>query len=187
MQRYLLVLRFAAMSDDPRLEPALATVWPGRATAIVPIEAGMALVVGLITVSYARARSAAAIRSPVTIHVIEHPNTDAVIDTGVPGDTTGDLLTFHNPVFNATNSTRAGRDQGDCIRISPRLGTWECRWLTQIQGQGSIMVEGAFNDSRDTTLAVTGGTGNFQNARGQMALHYRTKAGVYDFVFDLLP
>jgi len=35
------VLRFAAMSDDPRLEPALATVWPGRATAVVPIEAGI--------------------------------------------------------------------------------------------------------------------------------------------------
>ena len=41
MQRYLLVLRFAAMSDDPRLEPALATVWPGRATVVVPIEAGI--------------------------------------------------------------------------------------------------------------------------------------------------
>jgi thiamine kinase-like enzyme len=41
VQRYLLVLRFAAMSDDPRLELALATVWPGRATAVVPIEAGI--------------------------------------------------------------------------------------------------------------------------------------------------
>jgi len=41
VQRYLLVLAFAAMSDDPRLEPALATVWPGRATAVVPIEAGI--------------------------------------------------------------------------------------------------------------------------------------------------
>src|SRR5439155_3176571 len=41
VQRYLLVLRFAAMSDDPRLEPALATVWPGRATVVVPIEAGI--------------------------------------------------------------------------------------------------------------------------------------------------
>jgi thiamine kinase-like enzyme len=41
VQRYLLMLRFAAMSDDPRLEPALATVWPGRATAVVPIEAGI--------------------------------------------------------------------------------------------------------------------------------------------------
>jgi thiamine kinase-like enzyme len=41
VQRYLLVLRFAAMWDDPRLEPALATVWPGRATTVVPIEAGI--------------------------------------------------------------------------------------------------------------------------------------------------
>jgi thiamine kinase-like enzyme len=41
VQRYLLVLAFAAMSDDPRLEPALAMVWPGRATAVVPIEAGI--------------------------------------------------------------------------------------------------------------------------------------------------
>jgi thiamine kinase-like enzyme len=41
VQRYLLVLRFAAMSDDPRLESALATVWPGRATDVVPIEAGI--------------------------------------------------------------------------------------------------------------------------------------------------
>ena len=41
MQRYLLVLAFAAMSEDPRLAPALAKVWPGRATAVVPIEAGI--------------------------------------------------------------------------------------------------------------------------------------------------
>lgn len=147
----------------------------------------LALVVGLITVSYARARTAAAIPSPMTLHVVEHPNTDTVIDTGGAGDTTGDLLTFHNPIFNATNTTRVGRDQGECIRISPPQGTWECRWLTGIQGQGSIMVEGAFNDSHDTTLAVTGGTGKFRNARGQMELHYRPKAAVYDFVFYLLP
>jgi thiamine kinase-like enzyme len=41
VQRYLLVLAFAAMSEDPRLAPALAKVWPGRATAVIPIEAGI--------------------------------------------------------------------------------------------------------------------------------------------------
>ena len=102
-------------------------------------------------------------------------------------DTTGDLLTFHNPIYNATNTARVGADQGDCIRISVAAGTWECRWLTRIGSQGSIMVEGAFNDDHDTVLAVTGGTGAFRNARGQMALHYRPKAKVYDFVFSLLP
>src|SRR5438552_15797970 len=29
------------MPDDPRLEPALARVWPGRETVVVPIEAGI--------------------------------------------------------------------------------------------------------------------------------------------------
>ncbi len=35
------MLRFAAMSLDPRLEPALHAVWPGRATTVTPIEAGI--------------------------------------------------------------------------------------------------------------------------------------------------
>jgi len=35
------VLRFAAMPQDPRLEPALATVWPGASTDVTPIEAGI--------------------------------------------------------------------------------------------------------------------------------------------------
>jgi aminoglycoside phosphotransferase (APT) family kinase protein len=41
MQRYLLVLPFAAMSEDPRLGPALAEVWPGAPTTVTPIEAGI--------------------------------------------------------------------------------------------------------------------------------------------------
>jgi thiamine kinase-like enzyme len=41
VQRYPLVLPFAAMSQDPRLEPALAEVWPGATTTVSPIEAGI--------------------------------------------------------------------------------------------------------------------------------------------------
>jgi aminoglycoside phosphotransferase (APT) family kinase protein len=35
------VLRFAAMSEDPRLRPALEAVWPGAAATVTPIEAGI--------------------------------------------------------------------------------------------------------------------------------------------------
>src|SRR5207247_444615 len=35
------VLRFAAMSDDPRLRPALDTVWPDATVTVTPIEAGI--------------------------------------------------------------------------------------------------------------------------------------------------
>src|ERR671932_525853 len=64
------------------------------------------------------------------IHVIEHAKTDTVIDVGTHGDSTGDLLTFHNKVFDRHDKRKVGRDQGHCIRISPRAGTWECYWTT---------------------------------------------------------
>jgi hypothetical protein len=62
------------------------------------------------------------ITDPVNIKVIEHATTDKVIDVGKKGDSTGDILTFHNPVFNAANANRIGRDQGVCIRIDPKQG-----------------------------------------------------------------
>ena len=142
------------------------------------------LVGAALTISFAGTR---AVTRPVTIHVIEHAVTDRVTDTGKRGDSPGDLLTWHNPIFDATNSHQVGHDQGDCIRISPKAGTWECRWLTYIAGRGAIMVEGAFFDGRNNTLAVTGGTLEFRNARGSMKLVSRHGGAQYDFIFQLLP
>jgi len=145
--------------------------------ALVVVVVGTAL-----TISFAGNR---AVTAPMTLKVIEHSVTDKVIDTGKAGDTSGDLLTFNNPIYDASNKTKIGHDQGDCIRISPKQGTWECRWLTFIAGRGAIMVEGAFFDGRDNTLAITGGTMEFRNARGSMKLVARN--GGYYFVFKLLP
>lgn len=142
------------------------------------------LVGAALTISFAGTR---AVTRPVTIHVIEHAVTDRVTNTGKKGDSPGDLLTWHNPIFDATNSHQVGHDQGDCIRISPKAGTWECRWLTYIAGHGAIMVEGAFFDGRDNTLAVTGGTQEFRNARGSMKLVSLHGGTQYNFVFQLLP
>ena len=121
------------------------------------------------------------------IQAVEHASTDTLVDLTTNGDSTGDLLTFHNPIFDATNSHKVGHDQGDCIRISPHAGTWECRWLTYIAGRGAIMVEGAFFDGRNSTMAVTGGTLEFRNARGSMKLVSRHGGAQYDFIFQLLP
>jgi Allene oxide cyclase len=123
--------------------------------------------------------------SPVQIHVIEHAVSDTVTDTGPAGDSPGDLLTFHNPIFDASDTTRVGSDQGDCIRISPKVGTWECRWVTWLAG-GSITVEGPFFDTHDSVLAVTGGTGAYRNARGSMTLKSRAGGTEFDFIFNLL-
>src|SRR3990172_5611906 len=66
--------------------------------------------------------------STQTIHVVEHADTDVVIDTGKPGDSTGDLLTFHNNLYDESNQSKVGTDQGQCTRIDPKGGTWECIW-----------------------------------------------------------
>jgi hypothetical protein len=121
-----------------------------------------------------------------TIHVVEHPITDQVIDIGATGDSPGDQLPFANPIFNGANAHRVGSDQGNCVRASAVQGRWECMWTTFLH-RGQITVEGPFLDAKATTvLAITGGTGAFRNARGQMTLHLRTD-GNFDFVFHLQP
>lgn len=127
--------------------------------------------------------------SRATVHVIEHADTDTVINVTTSPDHTGDLLTFHNPVYDKADKKKVGDDRGDCIRIETgAAGTWECRWTTFLTG-GQITVEGPFNDTSDTVLSITGGTGVYSQARGQMKLLSRfnpvTHAQEYDFIFEL--
>lgn len=124
------------------------------------------------------------------VPVVEHATTDTVIDVGPPGDSTGDLLTFHNDIYDPTDTTQVGTDQGDCIRIDPAAGSWECRWITKIDAtgeaqSGSITVEGPFFDTRASVLAVTGATGNFRGATGVMKLEAGPGEGEYTFTFRL--
>lgn len=120
---------------------------------------------------------------PQQFTVVERPTTDTVIDIGASGDSTGDLLTFGNKLYDASNTDAVGRSQGSCIRIDPEKGTWQCSYTNFLEG-GSIAVEGPFFDTRDSTFAVTGGTGVFRNVRGVLRLHARDD-GNFDFVFKL--
>jgi hypothetical protein len=118
------------------------------------------------------------------ISVVERASTDVVTDTGAKGDSVGDVLTFANPVFDKANKTQVGTDQGFCIRTSAGK-SWECAWTLSLK-DGQITVEGPFLDAGDSVLAVTGGTGKYAAARGQMKLHPRDAKGTeYDFVYEL--
>jgi allene oxide cyclase len=116
--------------------------------------------------------------------LVEHADTDAVVDTGVKDDSPGDLLTFANPVFDAANKKQLGTDQGFCVRTVAGK-TWECWWTVLLPG-GQITVQGPFNDAADSVLAITGGTGMDVKASGQMKLHYRNPKGTeFDFIYEL--
>jgi allene oxide cyclase len=119
------------------------------------------------------------------IHVIEHATTDSISNQGGgPGDAVGNILTFSNDVFDQNDSTRVGSDQGYCVRLI--VGeSWECNWTTFL-AKGQITVEGPFYDTRDSVLAVTGGTGDYANVRGSMELNSRSGGTEYDFIFHLV-
>jgi hypothetical protein len=129
--------------------------------------------------------AAAQARATHSLTVIEHATTDTTVDVGAKGDSTGDLLTFHNRVFDRSDRHVVGRDQGRCIRINPKAGTWECAWTVMLR-HGQLTVEGPFYDKRNSTLAVTGGTGRYRAARGEMRLRSRAGGSKFAFAFKLV-
>ena len=131
--------------------------------------------------SSAKVRAHAAGR---TVHVIEHAITDTEIPTGGGKDVKGNILTFNNPVFNVANTKQVGHDEGFCTRIAPAQGIWECLWTTFVRG-GQITVQGPYYDTRNSVLSITGGTGAYRDARGQMRLLSRNGGKEYDFIFQL--
>jgi len=119
------------------------------------------------------------------VHVIEHATTDVVTNQGDgAGDVVGDILTFTNDVFDRTNSSKVGSDQGYCVRMNVGV-SWECVWTT-ILSRGQLTVEGPFYDTRDSVLAITGGTGKYANVRGSMELKSRAGGTEFDFIFHLI-
>src|SRR4051794_10313302 len=123
---------------------------------------------------------------PKTVHVIEHATTNTLqhIGPATQKDSVGDVLGYANPIFDAADQKRIGHDNGSCIRTVVS-DAFECTWTTVLP-QGQIVVEGPFYDGRDSVNAITGGTGAYAGARGEMQLRYRDpKGSEYDFIFHL--
>ena len=117
--------------------------------------------------------------------VVEHPANETTVHVGAKVDSVGDILSFANPVFDAANKSQIGTDQGFCVRTVVGK-SWECFWTVKLQA-GQITLEGPFMDEGDSLFAVTGGTGKYNGAKGQLKLHVRSgKPDSYDFIFDLL-
>lgn len=143
------------------------------------------LVSGAIVQATAFGGASPQVSTPTTIHLIEHAINENTADIGAPGDSPGDVLTFHNPVFNKSNTKQVAHDNGSCVRTIAGAA-YECMWTTFLPG-GHITVEGPFFDAHNSVAAVTGGTGVYRNARGQMILNSRAGGTQFDFIFELQP
>lgn len=140
-----------------------------------------ALALLLVVATAAAQRGAPAKKAGSRFTVIERATTDTTTDTGKKGDSVGDVLTFHNKLYNRADRKVVGRDQGACIRVD--VGTsYECHWTNIVRG-GQIVVEGPFYDTKSSTLAIIGGTGRYRAARGEMRLVSRKGGKEFAFTF----
>lgn len=150
----------------------------------VAVAATAALTIGAILATGSSAAASRAHATGATVHVVEHAITDTEIPTGGGKDVKGNILTFNNPVFDAADKKQVGHDEGFCTRIAPKQGIWECLWTTFL-ARGQITVQGPFYDTRNSVLSITGGTGAYRSARGEMVLRSRNGGKEYDFIFKL--
>jgi hypothetical protein len=123
----------------------------------------------------------------ITIKLIEHAETDTIRHIGPANeeDSVGDVLAFANPVYESANKKQAGTDNGQCVRTAVGKA-WECIWTVSLEA-GQLTVEGPFYDGgKSSELAITGGTGEYKDASGQMTLKARNEAETeYDFIYEV--
>jgi allene oxide cyclase len=144
-----------------------------------------AILTTLLAATFSAATSAPTSAQAATLKLVERATGNAThVHGGSAPDNVGDILTFSNPVYDETNSKKLGLDQGYCVRLVVGVA-YECHWTLSIAA-GQLSVDGPFLDAGDSTLAVTGGTGAFSTARGQMHLHARdAKGSAYDYIYEL--
>jgi ABC-type amino acid transport substrate-binding protein len=87
------------------------------------------------------------------------------VDIGEAGDSTGDILTFDQPLLDEQGQ-QIGNNSGVCVRT--RIAhSFQCQWtLTLVNG--SIQVAGREFDQGTSNIAIVGGTGQYAGVTGQM-------------------
>lgn len=140
-------------------------------------------------------RSASAIDGARTITVIAPDTEQRELDFRPRGPSQGDLLVFAGPLRNAANTRTIGRIDGTCVTTSNPAGADQERRNCVITSSfdradapgAEIAVQGVGRvEAEDVLMAVTGGTRNFQNVRGEALVDYTT-TGQITITYSLIP
>ena len=154
------------------------------------MASAVGVVAGIVWMS-----SAGAITSAVTFTVVA-PNTEETnLDLRPAGPSRGDQFIFSGPLLRSPSQEAAGRIDGHCVTTSvPGGGTAENRQQCFVtatigteNGETEIELAGVGRiEAEDVLLAVTGGTGRYQNARGQARFDFTAPDRV-TIAFSLIP
>ncbi len=121
-----------------------------------------------------------------TFTVVAPRDVEQQIDLGEEGPSVGDLYVFSGPLFDESEEEELGRIDGQCTTTSAPGPGAEARRLCVVNATFAEEREGAEIDAQgvgrleaeDVVLAVTGGTGNYRNARGVATFRFESDGRV---------
>jgi hypothetical protein len=139
------------------------------------LAVALALIVGNLTLTSATASSSHSNDHRTTLHLTSVTVDIADLDFNETGPSVGDQVVFTDNLFQ--NGKRVGEDHGQCA-IARITGTGasgsitvECH-VTLVLAAGQITIQGVATFTGEgpqtNVLAVTGGTGAYQTAHGQI-------------------
>jgi hypothetical protein len=154
----------------------------------------LALVVAVASVPLAFARSGShpdgRDRAVQNIHLTTKVLQSADLDLGDPGPSVGDRFVFSDEVF--LDGEKVGMDGGECVIVlfqpgpdpqgEPAAVSAQCV-ATVMLPDGQITAQGLvdFTQTEPFTIAVTGGTGKYRTAHGEVTVTEESEeVGVLD-------
>jgi hypothetical protein len=146
---------------------------------------GVVVALGIGGAAYA---SSGDLSHPLTIRTVEKGgNQEFLTLNPTSGDATGNEFVISGPLFRPGTHQRIGSLRGYCVVTTKKFGIGQCNFTASFSA-GSVTVAGPINFTPGKTdvLAVTGGTGHFRNARGQVIAR-NTGATSEGLTFELIP
>ncbi len=138
----------------------------------IVLALGAAATTGSLVVGGAFLNSASAITTAMTLRVEEGPGHSSDIDLGGRGNSQGDLEVFTGKLIDPRNEQVIGRTDGQCVVTNPATHQRVCVEVFTLE-HGTIVITGSNpvgeeGEKVDNRSAVTGGTGRYANARGEV-------------------
>lgn len=104
-----------------------------------------------------------------TTHYVLQDGQFVMNDLGKPGEGLGDILVQSQPVTK--DGKTVGHVYDTAVAVAPKGNLWQANGSLVLKG-GTIEYAGLISHSPHFTMAITGGTGKYQGATGQISFDF---------------